>query len=126
MGNTGTQSATLVIRGLATGEIESRDLWKVVKREIIVGILLGIILGVFGFLRVYWAQHDLWLSLSTGLTFLCALVAATLAGSSLPLLFNRLKLDPAVLAGPSITTIMDVVGLLIYFEMAKHFILPHL
>ncbi len=125
-GNTGTQSATLVIRGLATGEIESRDLWKVVKREIIVGILLGIILGVFGFLRVYWTQHDFWLSLSTGLTFLCALVAATLSGSSLPLLFNRLKLDPAVLAGPSITTIMDVVGLMIYFEMAKHFILPHL
>ncbi len=125
-GNSGTQSATLVIRGLATGEIESRDLWKVVKREVIVGILLGIILGFFGFFRVYLAQQDLWLSLSTGLTFLCALVAATLAGSSLPLIFQRLKLDPAVLAGPSITTIMDVVGLLIYFEMAKHLILPHL
>ena len=125
-GNSGTQSATLVIRGLATGEIESRDLWKVVKREVIVGILLGLILGVLGFFRVYLAQRDLWLSLSTGLTFLCALVAATLAGSSLPLIFKRLKLDPALLAGPSITTIMDVLGLLIYFEMAKHLILPHL
>jgi len=125
-GNSGTQSATLVIRGLATGEIESEDLFKVIRREVAVGLLLGIVLGFFGFLRVYLSQQDLWLSLSTGLTFLCALVAATLAGSSLPLIFKRLKLDPAVLAGPSITTIMDVMGLIIYFEMAKHLILPHL
>lgn len=125
-GNTGTQSATLVIRGIATGEIESEDIYKVIRREVAVGILLGIVLGFFGFLRVYISQQDLWLSLSTGLTFLCSLVAATLAGSSLPLIFEKLKLDPAVLAGPSITTIMDVLGLLIYFEMAKRLILPHL
>ncbi len=125
-GNSGTQSATLVIRGIATGEIESKDFLNVIKREVLVGLLLGVVLGVFGFLRVYISQQDLWLSLSTGLTFLCALAAATLAGSSLPLIFERLKLDPAVLAGPSITTIMDVVGLIIYFEMAKHLILPHL
>lgn len=125
-GNTGTQSATLVIRGLATGEIESTDIFHVIKREVFVGLLLGCVLGVFGFLRVYMSQQNFWLSLSTGLTFLCALVAATLAGSSLPLIFEKLKLDPAVLAGPSITTIMDVLGLIIYFEMAKHLILPHL
>ncbi len=125
-GNSGTQSATLVIRGLATGEIESQDFLKVVKREVIVGLLLGVILGVFGFLRVFLSQRDFWLSVSTGMTFLCALVAATLSGSSLPLILKQLKLDPAVLAGPSITTIMDVVGLIIYFEMARHFILPHL
>lgn len=125
-GNTGTQSATLVIRGLATGEIESADIFHVIKREVFVGILLGGVLGIFGFLRVYISQQNFWLSLSTGLTFLCALVAATLAGSSLPLIFEKLKLDPAVLAGPSITTIMDVLGLIIYFEMAKHLILPHL
>ncbi len=125
-GNSGTQSATLVIRGIATGEIESEDFYKVVKREVTVGLLLGVVLGVFGFLRVYVSQQDLWLSLSTGLTFLCSLAAATLAGSALPLIFEKFKLDPAVLAGPSITTIMDVVGLLIYFEMAKHLILPHL
>jgi magnesium transporter len=125
-GNSGTQTATLVIRGIATGEIESKDFFKVIRREVAVGLLLGVVLGFFGFLRVYVSQQDLWLSLSTGLTFLCALVAATLAGSSLPLVFKKLKLDPAVLAGPSITTIMDVMGLLIYFEMAKHLILPHL
>lgn len=125
-GNTGTQSATLVIRGLATGEIESEDIFHVIKREVFVGLLLGCVLGVFGFLRVYISQQNFWLSLSTGLTFLCALMAATLAGSSLPLIFEKLKLDPAVLAGPSITTIMDVLGLIIYFEMAKHLILPHL
>ena len=125
-GNSGTQSATLVIRGIATGEIESEDLVKVVKREIAVGMLLGVVLGFFGFIRVYLSQQDLWLSVSTGMTFLCALVAATFVGSLLPLIFERFKLDPAVLAGPSITTIMDVLGLIIYFEMAKHFILPHL
>jgi magnesium transporter len=125
-GNSGTQSATLVIRGIATGEIESEDFFKVIRREVAVGLLLGVVLGFFGFLRVYVSQYDLWLSLSTGLTFLCALVAATLAGSSLPLIFKKLKLDPAVLAGPSITTIMDVMGLIIYFEMAKHLILPRL
>lgn len=125
-GNSGTQSATLVIRGIATGEIELRDFLKIIKREVIVGVLLGVILGIFGFLRVYISQRDLLLSLSTGMTFLSALVAATLAGSSLPLLFSKLKLDPAVLAGPSITTIMDVVGLIIYFEMANHLILPRL
>ncbi len=125
-GNSGTQSATLVIRGIATGEIESQDILKVIRREVMVGVLLGIVLGFFGFLRVYVSQQDIWLSLSTGLTFLCALAAATLAGSSLPLVFEKLKLDPAVLAGPSITTIMDVLGLIIYFEMAKRLILPHL
>ena len=125
-GNSGTQSSTLVIRGIATGEIEAEDLFRVIRREVIVGLLLGVVLGFFGFLRVYVSQQDFWLSLSTGLTFLCALVAATFAGSSLPLIFKKLKLDPAVLAGPSITTIMDVMGLLIYFEMAKHLILPHL
>jgi magnesium transporter len=84
------------------------------------------VLGFFGFFRVYLSLQDFWVSLSAGLTFLCALVAATLAGSSLPLLFKHLKLDPAVLAGPSITTIMDVLGLVIYFEAAKHLVLPHL
>jgi magnesium transporter len=125
-GNSGTQSATLVIRGIATGEIDSRDFSKVIRREVIVGGLLGIVLGFFGFMRVYLSQQNFWLSLSTGLTFLCALVAATLAGSSLPLIFEKLKLDPAILAGPSITTIMDVLGLIIYFEMAQYLILPHL
>ncbi len=125
-GNSGTQSATLVIRGIATGEIESEDFFKVVRREVIVGLLLGLVLGFFGFLRVYVSQHNLWLSLSTGLTFPCALIVATLAGSSLPLIFKKLKLDPAVLAGPSISTIMDGMGLIIYFEMAKRLILSHL
>jgi len=125
-GNSGAQSATLIIRGIATGEIESDDFFNVVRREVGVGLLLGVILGFFGFLRVYISQQDFWLSLATGLTFLCALVLATFAGSSLPLLFKKLRLDPAVLAGPSITTIMDVMGLIIYFEMAKHLILPHL
>ncbi|GAK59369.1 magnesium transporter MgtE [Candidatus Vecturithrix granuli] len=125
-GNTGAQSATLVIRGLATGEIESEDIFHVIKREILVGLLLGCVLGVLGFVRVYISQQELWLSLSVGLTFLCSLVAATLAGSALPLIFGKFKIDPAVIAGPSITTIMDAVGLIIYFEMAKHLILPHL
>lgn len=125
-GNSGAQSATLIIRAIATGEIESDDFVKVIQREVGVGLMLGIILGFFGFLRVYISQHDFWLSLATGLTFLCALVLATFAGSSLPMLFKKLRLDPAVLAGPSITTIMDVMGLIIYFEMAKHLILPHL
>lgn len=125
-GNSGTQSATLVIRGIATGEIEPEDFFKVIRREVAVGLLLGMVLGVFGFLRVYVSQQDLWLSLSTGLTFPCALIVATLAGSSLPLIFKRLKLDPALLAGPSISTIMDGMGLVIYFEMAKHLILSHL
>ena len=125
-GNTGAQSATLVIRGLATGEIESEDIFQVIKREILVGLLLGCVLGVLGFVRVYISQQELWLSLSVGLTFVCSLVAATLAGSALPLIFEKFKIDPAVIAGPSITTIMDAVGLIIYFEMAKHLILPHL
>ena len=125
-GNSGTQSATLVIRGIATGEIESHDFSKVIRREVVVGLLLGAVLGGLGCLRVYVSQHDIWLSLSTGLTILCALIVATLAGSSLPLIFERFKLDPAVLAGPSITTIMDVLGLIIYFEMAQHLIVPHL
>jgi magnesium transporter len=125
-GNSGTQSATLIIRGIATGEIDSSDILKVIRREIGVGMLLGVILGLFGFIRVYISQQDIWLSLATALTFLCALVAATFVGSSLPLIFEKLKLDPAVLAGPSITTIMDVLGLVIYFEMANYLIIPHL
>jgi magnesium transporter len=118
-GNTGMQSATLVIRGLATGEIELRDFLKIFMREILMGVFLGIILGLFSFVRARFVDVNPFIGIAVGTAVFVSVVAANLIGATLPLLLKKLKIDPAVSAGPFITTIIDVTSLILYFEIAQ-------
>ena len=123
-GNAGTQSSTIVIRGLATGEIGINQVFRVIRRELWMGLVLGGVLGLFGLLRAFFLDGNPFLGLTVGLALAGSIVMATVTGAFLPLLLKKFKIDPAVAAGPFITTIVDITGLIIYFEIAK--ILLHL
>ncbi len=117
-GNSGSQAATVVIRAMAVGEVRFSDLPYVVWREARVGLLLGTMLAVAGFLPVaLFFGADIALIVSTTLVTICTW--ATLAGSSLPLLARKFRVDPAVVSAPLITTLVDGTGLIIYFLVAK-------
>ncbi|MFC1514663.1 magnesium transporter [Candidatus Omnitrophota bacterium] len=118
-GNAGTQSATVIIRSLATGQIQPFEFFRVVLREAGIGVLLGVILAVFGLIRAFLQQGDWWLSMAVGISMGITIVLSTTVGASLPLIFRRFKVDPALMSGPLITTIVDVVGIAIYFEIAQ-------
>lgn len=118
-GNAGTQSATLIIRSLAIGEITLKDFFKVIFRESLIGIFIGTILALVGIIRVFFQQNNWFLSISVGISLGITITLAAVIGASLPLLFRRLKLDPALMSGPLITTIVDVAGIFIYFEIAQ-------
>jgi magnesium transporter len=118
-GNTGMQSATLIIRGLATGEIEIKDFLKLFFREIFMGGFLGVILGAFSFLRARFVDTDPFIGIVVGIAVFSSVLAANIIGTLLPLILKKLKIDPAISAGPFISTIVDVTTLLIYFEIAR-------
>lgn len=117
-GNTGTQSSTLVIRGMATGDIELGEGGKVLLREAATGLILGVLLGIFAYVRSYMTQRDPRIAVVVGLSLFVVIVLSNIVGALLPLVAKRLHLDPAVMAGPLITTIVDIVGLMVYFELA--------
>jgi len=117
-GNTGTQSATLIIRALATGELTLRKWWQVVRKELGVGLLLGGALGGILYLWSFLWKGDPRVSLVVGVSVVFIALQANLVGSLLPILLTKLRLDPAVVSSPLITTIMDVSGLLVYFSTA--------
>ncbi len=126
-GNSGSQTATLIIRSLALGEITIRDWLAVMRREIVSGLALGSILGLIGFFRVITWSHILgiydpsWLAvgITVGIALICIVLLGTLAGSMLPLLLKRAGLDPATSSAPFVATIVDVTGILIYFSVAS-------
>jgi magnesium transporter len=126
-GNTGSQASTLVIRALALGEVTVRDWWRIIRREIKVGVVLGIILGMIGFLRVaIWAQftsiygpHWLSLAFTVGFSLVGVVLWGNTIGSLFPLLLKRLGLDPAVSSAPFVATLVDITGLIIYFTVAS-------
>lgn len=126
-GNSGSQATSLIIRAMAVGEVGLSDWWKVMKREVITGVMLGVFLAVIGLLRIIAWQHLAWYDygadyLLIGLTVSIALVGVvswgSLAGSMLPFLLRRLGLDPATSSAPFVATLVDVTGLLIYFGAA--------
>lgn len=121
-GSAGTQSATVVVRGLATGEVKLRNVWRVVKKEFLVGIIMGMALSLIGLFRALFQQKMLLLGCAVGLSMIVTVTFATTLGSTLPILFKKMKLDPAVISGPLITTILDISTLLIYFEISRHFL----
>ncbi len=118
-GNTGMQSATLVIRGLATGEIRVKDFIKVFLREIFMGGFLGIILGIFSFIRAHFIDVNPFIGIAVGIAVFSSVIVANLIGTILPIILKKFKIDPAISAGPFISTIIDVTSLVIYFEIAQ-------
>ncbi len=119
-GNAGTQSATVVIRAIATGEIKEKDAWKVLGKEFLSGLILGVVLGAFGGLKAYMSHASPLIGLTVGISLAVVVTLASVTGALLPMIADKLKLDPAVMAGPFITTIVDIVGLMTYFEIAKY------
>lgn len=121
-GNSGSQSASLIIRALATGDVEPADWLRVLGRELIVSISLGLVLGVLGFARAYFAAGDgdspLTLGIAVSLSTIGVVLVGSLCGSLLPLAIQRIGLDPAVSSTPFIASLVDVVGLLIYLTVA--------
>ncbi len=118
-GNVGAQSSTVVIRGLNTDEIRSLGVGYVIFREAIAGALLGIILGSVATVWSYWLQGNLMVSVAVGISLVAIALLASVAGSALPFLFRTLGLDPALMSAPFITTVVDVLGVLIYFNIAR-------
>jgi magnesium transporter len=119
-GNAGTQASTVVIRGLATGEIKVSDWLKVFGKEIVVGITVGVVVAVVAGLRGYLFENNVGLAVTVACAMVGVVTIATMLGAILPLVFKKLKLDPAVISGPLIASILDVVALLIYLEIARY------
>ena len=117
-GNTSTQSATLIIRAISTGDLTLRKWFSVVKKELIIGLLLGISIGSIFFLRSFIFNDGIQLALTLGLSTLSIIIVANLIGAMLPIILTKLKLDPAIISSPLLTTIIDSLGLLIYFYIA--------
>ena len=123
-GNAGSQVSTLIIRGLAVGEIEIKDYFKIVLKELRVAAVCGLVLGAANVLRMYlFSEGTLEVFLVVSLAMFCAIIVAKLIGCSLPIFAKIVKLDPALMAGPMIATLVDIVTLVIYFGLAKAFLL---
>ncbi|NLJ89045.1 MAG: magnesium transporter [Epulopiscium sp.] len=119
-GNSGSQSSTLIIRGLALEEIRLRDILKVFWKEFRVSGIVGISLAAVNFIRIYYLEKiDLMVSITVSISLLFTVIVAKVVGGVLPIIAKKLKFDPAIMAGPLITTIVDAVALTIYFSLAS-------
>ena len=122
-GNAGSQSATLVIRGIALEEIEFSDIFKVIWKELRVSILVGFILSAINFIRIYYfTNSSLEISLVVAISMFLTVIMAKVVGGVLPLIAKSLKIDPAIMASPLITTIVDTAALIIFFKLAVIFL----
>ena len=130
-GNSGSQASTLIIQAMALGELTIVDWWKVMRRELITGFLLGVILGSIGLMRIFIWQHlhifdygnhwDL-LAITIFFSLIGIVLWGSLMGSMLPIILKRLKLDPAASSAPFVATLVDVTGIVIYFSVAYFFL----
>ena len=126
-GNTGSQASTLIIQAMAVGEITIADWWRVIRREIASGLLLGIVLGLIGFLRIVvwhsvspslYGQHWMSIAITVGIALIGVVLWGTISGSMLPIILKKFGADPAVSSAPFVATLVDVTGLVIYFSVA--------
>lgn len=117
-GNTGNQAATTVTRAIALSQVTTRDLWRVVGREALVGVTLGLVLGALGFIgtAIFW-EPSIGLVIGATLLVICTLAASV--GSVMPLIASKIGVDPAVFSNPFISTVVDAIGLIVYFLIAK-------
>jgi magnesium transporter len=126
-GNSGSQAATLVIRAMALGEVRIRDWWRVARREILTGLVLGLLLGLIGLVRIMvwqavgetYGVHYLLVALTVAGSLLGVVMFGTLAGSMLPFVLRSFGADPASASAPFVATLVDVTGLVIYFTVAR-------
>jgi magnesium transporter len=135
-GNSGSQASTLVIQAMAVGDISLADWWRVMRREIMSGILLGSILGIIGFARIciwhflmhygiiedLYKEHWFLIAVSVGISLIGVVLWGTLTGSMLPIILKKLGADPAVSSAPFVATLVDVTGIVIYFSIAYFFL----
>ena len=117
-GNCGSQSSTLIIRGLATDEIKLKDISRVIWKEIRVAFIVGVALAIVNAIRVIIQYRDIQLAIVLGITLIVTTIVSKVLGCVLPMLAKRLKLDPAIMAAPLITTLVDVCSILVYFQVA--------
>ena len=117
-GNCGSQSSTTVIRGLATGEIQFKDFFKAVFKEFRISLIISVILAVTNGLRIFIFYKNLQLSIVITLSIIGTVIIAEFIGCALPLIAKKVKLDPAIMATPLISTIVDTCSMLIYFQFA--------
>ncbi|PSK95136.1 magnesium transporter [Taibaiella chishuiensis] len=129
-GNSGSQASTLIIQAMALGEVTLRDWWRVMRREIISGFLLGVCLGLVGFLRIFvwhmiapnvYGEHWLMIAGTISISLVFVVLWGSLTGSMLPIILKKLGADPATSSAPFVATLVDVTGLLIYFSFAVLF-----
>lgn len=126
-GNSGSQATTLVIRAMALGEVKLKDWWRVTSRELFSGLALGSILAVIGLVRILVSQsffhgygdHYVLVAFTVALSIVGVVTLGTVAGSTLPFLMRRLGFDPASASAPFVATVVDVLGLIIYFSLAE-------
>ncbi|HTI57964.1 magnesium transporter [Mucilaginibacter sp.] len=125
-GNSGSQASTLIIQAMALGEVKLADWWRVMRREILSGLMLGVILGIIGFLRVsvwttfsnVYGAHWLLMAFTVCFALIGVVLWGSLAGSMLPIALKKLGFDPATSSAPFVATLVDVTGLMIYFNIA--------
>ncbi len=117
-GNTGAQSATLMVRAIATGDLKLEGWYRAIGKEILVGLMLGSVMGALTWLLGIFRHNGLDIALVVGLSMVSIVLVANLIGALLPFTLTKLKLDPAVASSPLITSMMDAVGLTIYFSIA--------
>ncbi|HVW96935.1 MAG TPA: magnesium transporter [Mucilaginibacter sp.] len=128
-GNSGSQASTLIIQAMALGEVTLADWWRVMRREILSGLMLGVTLGVIGFLRIYvwtlfsniYGSEWMMVGFIVGIALIGVVLWGSLAGSMLPLILKKLGADPATSSAPFVATLVDVTGLIIYFTIAVLF-----
>jgi|694.fasta_scaffold00212_17 magnesium transporter len=130
-GNSGSQASTLIIQAMAVGEITISDWWRVFRRELISGMLLGSVLGIIGFIRVavwhsivpeIYGPHWMMIGATVGFSLIGVVLWGTITGSMLPMFLKKLGADPAVSSAPFVATLVDVTGLIIYFSFAYLFL----
>ncbi|HRE52735.1 MAG TPA: magnesium transporter [Flavitalea sp.] len=125
-GNSGSQASTLIIQAMAVGEVTLSDWWRVLRREILSGLMLGSILGLIGFFRIVawnsifhtYGDHTALIGITVGVSLVGVVLWGTITGSMLPIALKKLGADPATSSAPFVATLVDVTGLLIYFSMA--------
>ncbi|MEO6057544.1 MAG: magnesium transporter [Gemmatimonadales bacterium] len=126
-GNSGSQAATLVIRAMALSEVRLRDWWRVARRELLTGLVLGLLLGLIGLVRILvwqavgdvYGEHYMLVALTVAGSLIGVVMFGTLAGSMLPFVLRRFGADPASASAPFVATLVDVTGLVIYFTLAR-------
>lgn len=130
-GNSGSQAASLIIRAMALKEVRLKDWWYVMRKEFISGLLLGLILGVVAFMRIFiwqetglydYGEYWVWIALTIGVSLVAIVLWGSLSGSLIPFILRRVGLDPATASAPFVATLVDVTGLVIYFTTAALFL----